>query len=92
MATGRRAVLSSDTSFEAEAAQVAIWRSLSTVEKANLIAGACRTIRSLAMAGLRARHPAMADRELVPRFALLTLGPKLAHRVYPELADIDPGA
>ena len=83
--TEPRAILSGDTSFEAEAEQVRIWRSLSSVEIAGLVSGACRAARTMAVAGLRARHPHLTDEELVPRFALLTLGRDLARRVYPEL-------
>ena len=52
--------------------------------------GATRAARALALAGLRARYPAASERELVVRFAELTLGSELARRVYPELAALDP--
>jgi hypothetical protein len=79
------AVLSRDTSREAEELQVRVWRSLSTHELAQLISGASQALRTLAFAGLRARYPGIPDAELVPRFAMLTLGPRLARRVYPDL-------
>lgn len=82
-------MLSRDTTAEAEALQVRVWRSLSTVQIAELIAGASRAARTLAIAGLRARHPGASDRELVERFALLTLGPTLARQVYADLAEIE---
>ena len=81
----RPARLSTDTSADAEARQIAIWRALSSVQIAELVGGASRAIRALAFAGLRARHPGASDSELLARYARLTLGPELAARVYPEL-------
>lgn len=86
----RRAVLSRDTAPDIAAQQIEIWRRLSTVECAELVAGASRAARELALAGLRARYPAASDRELIARLAVLTFGPELARRVYPELDQLDP--
>jgi hypothetical protein len=82
------AVLSDDTTADAERHQVGIWRSLSSVERARLIAGASRAARTLAFAGLRERYPQASDDELVARFAVMTLGASLARRVYPKLDSI----
>ena len=65
--------------------QVQVWRGMSTVELAQLIAAASRATRTLALAGLRERYPAESDLMLIARFAELTLGSSLARRVYPEL-------
>jgi hypothetical protein len=86
----RRAVLTRDTDREIEDRQVQIWRGLSSIEIAEVVAGATRTARALSLAGLRARYPVASDRELVVRLAALTLGSDLARRVYPELAVLDP--
>ena len=64
-----RGLLSDDTSRDAERQQIAVWQSLSTVEIAALIDGASRAARTLALAGLRIRHPNASDQELVARFA-----------------------
>lgn len=80
-----RGVLSDDTSGEAERLQVRVWRSLSSLERARLIAGASRAARAMALAGLRDRHPDASERELVAQLALITAGPALAARVYPDL-------
>jgi len=85
----RRAVLSRDTDLEAEERQVETWRKLSSIQIAALITGASRAARSLAIAGLRARHPDASDREIVVRLAALTLGRELARRAYPELDRLD---
>ena len=46
----------------------------------------------MALAGLRQRHPSAGESEIVARFALLTLGPSLACRVYPHLIDVQDTA
>lgn len=79
-----------DTSADAQQRQVEIRRALSTVQIAELIVGAARAARTLAMAGLQIRYPAAGDRELLVRYAALTLGRDLARRVYPELDRLDP--
>jgi hypothetical protein len=79
-----RALLSSDTSAEAEAEQLRIWRALSAVERAELIRAACHGARTLAFAGLAERFPEANDAELLRRYAELTLGEALAEKVYPR--------
>jgi hypothetical protein len=80
--------LSADTTRHAERLQVMAWRSMSSVQRAQLVAGAARTVRAIALAGLRQRHPGASEAEIVARLALLTLGPSLAHRAYLHLLDI----
>ena len=58
---------------------------MSSVELAGLIAGASRSARTLAMAGLRSRYPDASDTELTERWAVLTLGVELARAVYPDV-------
>jgi hypothetical protein len=83
-------VLSSDTDRLSESRQIHVWRSLTTVERARVITGACRAVRTLALARLRTRYPAASERELVARLAVVTLGATLARRVYPELTHWRP--
>ena len=85
-----RAILTRDTSRDAEARQVEIWQAMSTVERLALVNGASRAARVLALAGLRERYPHASDLELVARLARLTLGEALAIEVYPEFAHLDP--
>ena len=85
-----RARLSTDTDLASEQRQIAAWRAASTVEIARLIAGAANAARSMALAGLRQRHPEASPEELTARLAFITLGPDLARRVYPELNHLDP--
>jgi len=78
-----------DTTVGVEAQQIEIWRSLSTVQVAQVVSGASRAVRTLALAGLRTRFPAAAEPELTARLAAITLGPALARQVYPQLANLE---
>jgi hypothetical protein len=82
--------LTDDTSGKAEDLQIQAWRRLSTIEVAELVAGATRATRALALAGLRSRYPAASERELVVRLAAITLGRDLARKAYPELDSLAP--
>ena len=85
-------MLSADTTRHAERLQVNAWRSMSSVQRAQLVAGAARAVRVIALAGLRQRHPDASESEIVARLALLTLGPSLAGRVYPHLIGVPDGS
>jgi hypothetical protein len=78
-----------DTTVAMEARQIEIWRSLSTVQIAEVVSGASRAVRTLALAGLRARFPAASEDELTARLAAVTLGQAMARRVYPQVANLD---
>jgi hypothetical protein len=81
----RRAVLTSDTSAEAEAVQVRAWQAMSPEELLRVVDDLSTTARALSLAGLRQRHPDAPEQELIARLAAITLGPDLARRVYPFL-------
>ena len=83
-----KAVLSSDTSPEAERTQVEAWRRMSPIEKLRAVAEISRTVEELALAGIRLRHPNASDRECFLRLAVLKLGREVASRVYPEVAQL----
>lgn len=74
--------LSPDTDPAAEAVQLAIYRDMPAWRKLQLIDDAIRTSRSLALAGLRKRHPEAGSEELRRRFMDLWLGEELAARAY----------
>jgi len=80
----KRAVLSADTSREAEVLQVELWRRMSPADKARTIAGASLAAQQLSLAGIRLRHPNATERECLLRLAVLKLGSELALRAYPE--------
>jgi hypothetical protein len=81
-----KALLSDDTAPEIEDVQVERWRAMSHAEKADLIVGLCQAADTLALAGIRQRHPTASERECFLRLAMLKLGRELACRVYPDAA------
>jgi hypothetical protein len=83
---GLRPPLARDTPVEVESRQIEEWRRMSSVDKAALVAGLTNATVVLARAGLRQRYPTASDRELFLRLAVLTLGPDLAQRAYPDAA------
>jgi hypothetical protein len=85
----RRTMPLRDTTHAVETRQIEIWRSLSTVQVAQLVSGASRAVRILALAGLRARFPAASEDELTARLAAVTLGQAIAQRVYPQVSNLD---
>lgn len=81
--------LTLDTAPEIERLQIEGWRRMSAEEKAAIVTGLTRAAYDLALAGLHARHPDASPRELFLRLALLTLGPDLARKAYPEIVALD---
>ena len=79
-----KALLSKDTTPEAELMQVNHWRSMSPLEKAQLTADLSRGVRELTLIGIRARHPGVSSREQLIRLAQLTLGMASTLRIYPD--------
>jgi hypothetical protein len=79
-------VLASDTSREAERMQVELWRRMSPLEKAQLVAAISRAAQELSLAGIGRRSPGASESECLMRLAVLKLGSALALRVYPEAA------
>jgi hypothetical protein len=85
MAEPPRRTLSRDTSSDAEAVQVEIYRRMTARRKLELVEEANRTTRDLALAGLRSRHPEAGPEELFRRLMDLMLGEELAAEVYGPL-------
>jgi hypothetical protein len=82
--------LSLDTSREIERVQIEGWRQMSSEQKAAIVSGLTQTVFDLALAGVRQRHPDASPREQFLRLAVITLGPDLARKVYPDVAMLDP--
>ena len=76
--------LPNDTSPEAEAVLVKLWREASAARKFTVIVDTTRAMREFMLAGLRERHPEIAPGELRRAFADLWLGPELARKAYGE--------
>jgi len=80
------ALLSSDTSPEAERAQIVLWQRMSPLEKLRAVTEISRAVQQLSLAGIRQRHPDASERECMLHLAILKLGHRLACQVYPEAA------
>lgn len=83
-----KALLSSDTSLEAENRQVEHWRRMSPMQKLQIVDELNRAVDDLSLAGIRMRHPGASERECFLRLAVLKWGRKDACRVYPEAAQL----
>lgn len=79
---------SSDTSPEIERRQIEHWRAMTPAEKAAIVSGLTRASFEMARAGVRHRHPDASPREQFLRLAIVTLGPELAARAYPDVCEL----
>ena len=70
------------TSPEVERVLFDLARSAPAWRKVELMGEMYRTVRDLALSGLRQRHPDASPSELRRRLADILLGPELALRVY----------
>jgi hypothetical protein len=83
-----------DTHPEAERVQVELLRQAPAWRKLEMVGQLNQTVRTLALSGLRQRHPEATPQELRRRLADLLLGPNLAAQAYgplefPEQESID---
>jgi hypothetical protein len=82
--------LSSDTSLDVERLQIEHLRQMPPWRKLELMAGMSETVRTLALAGLRQRHPEDTEAQRRRRLADLLLGEDLAARAYGPPPKDDP--
>lgn len=80
----RVALLSADTVPESEARQIARWRVMSAEEKLAQVSAATQSALTLALTGLRRRHPDASERECFLRLAAIMIGVEETRRVYPD--------
>lgn len=57
---------------------------MSPMEKLELVSGLTRACHEMCLAGIRLRNTGASEREVAFRFALITLGPELTARAYPD--------
>ena len=81
--------LETDTAPEIEALLISRWRSMTGAQKLELVLAMSQTVRELAVAGIRARHPQASDREVLLRLAIIQHGSELASAAYPDAATLD---
>jgi hypothetical protein len=79
----------SDTQPEAEALLLNLLRQAPPWRKLEMLGQLNRMARTLALSGLRQRHPQATPEELQRRLADLLLGPALAAQVYGPLVVAD---
>ena len=79
--------LSPDTSPEIERIQIERLRRMPPWRKLELVGDMNQAVRTLALAGLRQRHPHDTPEQRRRRLADLMLGPELASRVYGPLRE-----
>ena len=79
--------LSPDTPPDIERLQIERLRQMPSWRKMTLMAGMSQTVRTLALAGLRQRHPDDTPAQRRRRLADLLLGPELAACVYGPLPE-----
>ena len=84
----RSAILSRDTSADVERLQIEAWRRMSPLERAVIMSQATSDALTLALSGIRLRHPGASERECFLRLAALQLGPTLVRQVYPDASQI----
>jgi hypothetical protein len=80
-------VLSPDTHPEIERLQIERLRQMPSWRKIELVGDMNETVRTLALAGLRRRHPDDTPPQRRRRLADLMLGPELAAHVYGPLQE-----
>lgn len=78
-----------DTSPHAQAVLTDKLRSMTPGQKLALALQMSRTVRELAVAGIRQRHPHASNREVLLRLAIVQHGRSLALSAYPDIADLD---
>jgi hypothetical protein len=79
----------SDTAPEAQATHARVVAQLSAAERVQRARDLTLTANALALAGLRRRHPAAGERELLLRLAALRLGADVVERAYGWRAPAD---
>jgi hypothetical protein len=82
-------IRSSDTSPEIERLQIERLREMPPWRKLELMAEMCRTVQTLALAGLRRRYPNDTPAQRRRRLANMKLGSELAERVYGPNPGVD---
>jgi hypothetical protein len=82
----------SDTRPEAEALLLSLLRQTPPWRKLEMLGQLNQMARTLALSGLRQRHPHATPEELQRRLADLLLGPDLAAQVYGPLVATEPEA
>jgi hypothetical protein len=82
-------VIPADTTPEAAAVQLEIYRRMPPLRRFELALEMGETARSLSAAGVRSRHPDYTEEQVRLAVIRLRLGEELFHKVYPGM-DVQP--
>jgi len=74
--------LYSDTHPKMEALQIELIRRMPAWKKISIMDGLNETVKTLAISGIKERHPNVTPAEIQRMLAELTLGAELARKVY----------
>ena len=75
-------ILSSDTNPKIEALQIQFIQRMSASKKMGIINGLNETVKTLALSGIKQRHPSATPTQIQRMLAELMLGEELARKVY----------
>ena len=79
-----------DTTDDARDAQRDAYRRLGGPARVEIVFRLNALVRQTAMAGIRRRHPAYTERDVIAAYRRLTLGDELVRQVYPDQPLVDP--
>lgn len=79
-----------DTNTDAHAPQREIYRAMGGAARLQIAFALSDTARTLALAGIRGRHPAYSDVQVQQAWARMMLGDALYAAVWPDRPLIDP--
>lgn len=79
-----------DTTPDADAAQRDAYRRLGGRGRLRVAFGLTDTVRRLAIAGIRSRHPSYTDAQIRAAYARLVIGDELVRTVWPDDELVDP--
>jgi hypothetical protein len=82
--------VSPDTSADADAAQLDVYRRLGGTERVAIMFRLSAMVRDVAMAGIRRRHPTYDETQVRLAWQRLVLGDELTRTVFPDRELIDP--
>lgn len=82
--------IASDTSSEADAAQLAAYRRMGGMGRAQVMFRLCEMSRQAAEAGILARHPEYDEAQVRLALARLVYGDDLVRRVWPDHGLLEP--
>jgi hypothetical protein len=88
--TAQPVAIPADTTADAHRCQTDIYRRMGGGERISIAFQLTETVRHLAFAGIRARHPEYTDDQVFLAWARLSLGDELVAAVWPGRALVDP--